>query len=52
MDVLLLVDAIYVFMGNDLKEKLSKSAQASVFSAVVLPKICFANGRYVTRDRS
>jgi len=39
-------------MGNDLKEKCIKMHKPQFFSPEILPKICFANGRYVDRDRS
>jgi hypothetical protein len=39
-------------MGKDLKEKDIKVHKLQVFFfAEILPKICFANGRYVERDR-
>jgi len=38
-------------MGNDLKEKSIKTHNLQFF-AEILPKICFANGRYVDLDRS
>jgi hypothetical protein len=53
VDVLLLADAIYLFVwGTISKKNALKVHKRQFFSAEVLPKICFANGRYVARDRS
>ena len=40
------------YMENDPKEKKALKCTSFSFFAEILPKICFANGRYADRDRS